>query len=423
MKTNQLQKNIPNGWIEDNIGKYGSCIRGVSYSPRDLRDTKDDSSIDLLRSNNIKDDKLNLSDVQIVLKTKVSKDQILKKGDIFICMSNGSKSLVGKNVFMKDDTEYTIGAFCALFHLKSEKVLPTFVKQLFLSDNYLRQIQDSLAGTSINNLKNSHIEDLKFLFPPKPEQEKISEILSKVDEQIEKTEKVIEETEKLKNGLMQELLTKGIGHTKFKKTKIGDMPEGWQIKSLEESSEKLVVGFVGTCDPFYTDIPGIPMLRTGNLKISGLDLNDLKYVTEAFHNKNKKSQLTPGDIVISRHGNNGLACFIPKTLTKANCLNIVIIRANKDILLPLYLYYVINSPLSKKQIDSKTGGSTQKVINTGDIGLVKIGIPPLDEQEKISDILFNVDEKISVNKKLKEKLTKLKKGLMSDLLSGKIRVV
>ena len=70
---------------------------------------------------------------------------------------------------------------------------------------------------------------LIFLYPPLKEQQKIASILSNVDELIQKTEQIIEQTQRLKKGLMQRLLTKGIGHTKFKKTELGEIPEEWKL--------------------------------------------------------------------------------------------------------------------------------------------------------------------------------------------------
>ena len=60
------------------------------------------------------------------------------------------------------------------------------------------------------------------------EQQKIAEILTTVDEAIEKTAQIIEKTKEVKKGLMQNLLTRGIGHKKFKKTEIGEIPEEWE---------------------------------------------------------------------------------------------------------------------------------------------------------------------------------------------------
>ena len=68
--------------------------------------------------------------------------------------------------------------------------------------------------------------------PPLKEQQKIASILSNVDELIQKTEQIIEQTQRLKKGLMQRLLTKGIGHTKFKKTELGEIPEEWNIITI-----------------------------------------------------------------------------------------------------------------------------------------------------------------------------------------------
>ena len=73
------------------------------------------------------------------------------------------------------------------------------------------------------------------------EQQKIAEILSTVDETIEKTDSIIEETRQLKKGLMQKLFTEGIGHTRFKETKIGRIPEEWEVVKLDEIT-KIMVG-------------------------------------------------------------------------------------------------------------------------------------------------------------------------------------
>ena len=395
MKTNQIQKNIPSGWIQDDMGTYGSCVRGVSYSPVDLREIKDESSIALLRSNNIKNDQLNLSDVQIVSKTKVSDNQILKKGDIFICMSNGSKPLVGKNVFIDDDEGYTIGAFCALFHPDSKKIIPSFVKQLFLSDNYLRQIQDSLAGTSINNLKNSHIEDLKFLFPPKPEQEKISEILGKVDEAIEKTGEVVYENRKLKKGLMQELLGKSKNLTRAKFSDLVRL-KNEKFNPKENENRKYI-------SLEYMEQDGGKLLGFGNSSEtksinSIFKKNDILFgKLRPYLRKYWKADfdgVCTGEIMV----------FEPKLKTDTD-----------------FVFQLVQTDGFIDNSISKSFGTKMPRTDWNIISEYKISIPPPKEREKIGEILSTIDEKITINKKLKEKLVQLKKGLMADLLSGKVR--
>ena len=83
----------------------------------------------------------------------------------------------------------------------------------------------------------SQYQELEIVLPKKDEQRKIVEILESVDSEIEKTDHVIAATEKLKKGLMQQLFTRGIGHTKFKKTEIGEIPEQWSVKKVSDLFE------------------------------------------------------------------------------------------------------------------------------------------------------------------------------------------
>lgn len=87
-------------------------VKGVSYKPDDLHFYLDDNSVVLLRANNIDDGKINFDDVVYVDRSKVSTEQYLKKGDILICASSGSKNLVGKAGTFNLDIECTFGAFC-----------------------------------------------------------------------------------------------------------------------------------------------------------------------------------------------------------------------------------------------------------------------------------------------------------------------
>ena len=199
------------------------------------------------------------------------------------------------------------------------------------------------------------------------------------------------------------------------------IPNNWQFKKIKEVSEKLVVGFVGTCNPFYTDERGIPMLRTTNVEEGNLELRNLKYVTKEFHEKNKKSHLKENDLLVSRHGENGEACLV-RGLKEANCLNIVIIRPNKKLFDPVFFEIAFNSQLVRKQIRRTTAGGVQGVVNTSEIGKTKIPIPSIEEQQKISLIIQSVGSKISYFKSKKSNLENIKKGLMQKLLTGQIRV-
>ena len=171
--------------------------------------------------------------------------------------------------------------------------------------------------------------------------------------------------------------------------------------TIDSITERVKVGFVGTCEKYYTDESGIPMLRTGNITEKGIDLSDLKYVTEEFHIKNKKSQIHFGDILIARHGLNGQANVYNGP--DAQCLNAVVIVPNLKVASSVFLAGLINSPMVKKQIDRTLVGSTQHVINTKSIAGLTVRIPDMRVQQEYESFVTQVDKsKVAVQKALDE---------------------
>lgn len=123
-------------------------IRGVSYKPGDLHDSLDENSVALLRANNIGDGLINFDDIVYVDKRKVSAGQYLRKGDILICASSGSKNLVGKAAQVQFDGEYTFGAFCKV--VRPTRISADFLGMYFQSPTYRNLISNLAQGANIN---------------------------------------------------------------------------------------------------------------------------------------------------------------------------------------------------------------------------------------------------------------------------------
>jgi len=119
------------------------------------------------------------------------------------------------------------------------KVIPEWVLYLFIRLWNLGVFR-SLCHRHVHQagISNRDILLLQIPLPPLPEQKKIAEILSVVDRAIEETDEAIEKTEKLKRGLMEKLLTGGIGHTDFQDTEIGRIPRDWKVVRLGEVCKK-----------------------------------------------------------------------------------------------------------------------------------------------------------------------------------------
>jgi type I restriction enzyme S subunit len=157
------------------------------------------------------------------------------------------------------------------------------------------------------------------------------------------------------------------------------------------------------------------MYRTGNLNGLKLNQDDLKYVTREFHEQNKKSQLKKGDILIARHGDSGKAVNYEFS-EEANCLNIVIIRPDLNKCNYRFLADSINSPVISQHIKSLSAGSTQAVINTSEIEKLDIGIPiSIEEQDKIADSLYILDNLITLHQRKCDEIKNLKQAMLQKM--------
>jgi type I restriction enzyme S subunit len=144
------------------LGELGSIVRGVGYKPQDLLDEYGTDCCILLRSNNISRSKVNFKDINILPNNKVKKEQFLIKDDFAICMSNGSKELVGKAAkFTPDSKNVAVGSFCAVMRPNS-MISTDLLEHLFASKSYRFAIKRALSGSAINNLKPSDIEGLSL---------------------------------------------------------------------------------------------------------------------------------------------------------------------------------------------------------------------------------------------------------------------
>lgn len=284
------------------------------------------------------------------------------------------------------------------------------------------------VGSTVKSLRLPIIQSIDVLLPSLPEQKKIAEILSTVDDEIQKTDEIITATEKLKIGLMQQLFTRGIGHTKFKESEIGEVPSDWWVVKIKDSPVQLIDGDRGINYPKLQDFSSggyCLFLSNKNIKGDNFVFSDLQFITREKDETLRKGKLQRGDVVLTTRGTVGNVGYYNRSITFENIRinsGMLILRAFEGIE-EEYLYHLMKSPLLKQKYLEVASGSAQPQLPIRSLEHVYIPLPPEDEQLKIAEISKVADEKISVNQKLKEKLTLLKKGLMQDLLSGKKRTI
>ena len=291
-----------------------------------------------------------------------------------------------------------------------------------------KEIRSITGNSGREGLNLGIIKEIKIALPSILEQQKIADILSKVDELIELTEKIIDETGELKKGLMQKLLTKGIGHTKFKKTEFGEIPVGWEIKKIGDFIINLDAGVSVNSKNRVANDGEFGILKT-SAAFNGI-FSPRKHKT-INTNEISKACINPkaDNIIISRMNTSELVgesayiakdypnLFLPDRLWQTNFKN------KKEICVK-WLSFLLTSNKIKKIISNAATGTSgsMKNISKKFIFNLKISTPSLSEQKQIASILSKVDEQIQDNKKELKHLRELKKGLMQDLLTGKVRV-
>lgn len=372
-----------------------------------------------------------------------SQERALRKGNYAYYGANGVQGYIddyifeGEHVLLAEDGGYfdewdsrpisylVTGRFWVNNHahiLKAKKDNETrFVHYSLVHRNILKHIN----GGTRAKLNQSDMREIQFLRPPLPEQQKIAAILTSVDNVIEKTEAQINKLQDLKKGMMQELLTKGIGHSEFKDSPVGRIPKGWEVETLIDLSLNGVSNGVFR-DPKkvgngYKLINVYDMYQGFGVDIDSLELLELK------RGEFERNKVEFGDIFFTRSSLKleGIAyCNI--NFSKRDDLtfdgHLMRIRPNTKKVHPKFLAYYCLSDFSRRFFMSCAKHSTMTTIGQKDIAPLPVSIPTLEEQERIVNSLDSVEKlKLELIGKL-EKSKGLKKSLMQDLLAGKVRV-
>ena len=428
------------------LGRLGELVRGfrgVSYKPDDLRTTVDEYSVVLLRSNNIQGSYLNFEDIQIVPTSIVSEQQVLNKGDIAVCMSNGSRQLVGKSGVYDGSypTTLTVGAFCSIFRCFCEDDVG-YVRYLFQSLEYQHSIDILLAGSAINNLKNSDIESILLPIAPKEKRAKIAEILGDLDRYIQIAIASIDKFNAIKQGMMADLFSRGIdpatGQLRpsvqdapelYNDSPLGPVPKSWSVELLKKRLNGH--GFIQT-GPFgsqlhaydYVD-SGVPVVMPQDLLDGEISTDKISYISPDKAETLSRHKLASNDVILSRRGDLTRSAFVDSGngskgfLCGTGCL---LMRSKPEIICAGWFSNLYGTRLVQAQIDGLAVGTTMANLNSSILGKLLLPFPLVSEQQQIYKRLQIVKSQLKANISELHKLQSQKAGLMHDLLTGKVPV-
>ena len=390
--------------------------RGNNYPKSD--DFTDDGFCLFLSAKNITKNGFRLDEKQFISEEK---DNLLRKGKLkdldIIITTRGSVGHIAYN----ENIQYSnmrINSGMVILRNNDENINQKYIYKLFASSVIQRQIEKIAFGSAQPQLTVKEINNLKIPLPPLKEQEKIADILCSADDKIDAIASQIEKAEILKKGLLQKLLSEGIGHSEFKDSELGKIPESWEIDKLENLTTKIGDGLHGT--PKYVEESDYYFINGNNLNGKSIEITEnTKCVSEEEYTKNKKI-LDDTTVLLSINGTIGsLAYYSNETVMLGK--SVAYMNSNNRIS-KQFLFYLLRSSHILDYFMLELTGTTIKNLSLKTIRNTKIPLPPLKEQKQIADILSTADEKLEVLRAKKQMYETLKKGLLQKLLSGEIRV-
>lgn len=409
MKSNQSQKNIPNGWQQVKLGDIGNSYSGIAGK------NKEDFGFGkpfISYMNIYLNWKINPNINDFVnIKNGDNQNQV-KYGDIFFTTSSETPDEVGiaSVLLEKNIGEVYLNSFCFGFRLHNFKIIiPEYSRYFFRAKPFRVEMAIIAQGATRFNLSKKYFNKVLLNLPPLPEQNRIVAVLETWDKTIENLNKKIEIKKQIKKGLMQDLLTG--------KKRLRGFKEKWEIVRLGDVSD-FINGFTFKSSTYIND--GIYKIITiSNVQDGFMLIDEPKTINELPSNINKEQILKKGDILISMTGNVGRVCVV----NYDNCLlnqrvgKVISKNFNKDLL----FLFLRDRKFLNQMIGSAQGGA-QGNLSTGDITEYSFNAPKSKKEQKaIANILTTADKEITELEKKLEIIKEQKKYLLNNLITGTIR--
>ncbi len=292
--------------------------------------------------------------------------------------------------------------------------------------------------TGIINLKFEEYLNADIEVPADlAEQRAIAQILDTLDTAICETEALIGKLKAVKQGLLHDLLTRGIdanGQLRppqseapqlYKESPLGWIPKEWDTEPIINLTSNSVIG------PFGSDLvaadyrdSGVPVIFVRDVKPDRLVWKSNVFVSASKAQALAAHEVRAGDVVATKMGFPPcVAAVYPESMSSGIVTaDIVRLRPCTDRICSDWMSMFINSSAVAKQVEQITAGVTRPKVTLRDVRNLLIGLPPLKEQERVLDRLTAMQSRIQLEETSHEKLTAKKAGLMDDLLTGRVRV-
>jgi len=273
------------------------------------------------------------------------------------------------------------------------------------------------------------------------QQERIAKILSTVDTAIEQSEALVAKTQQIKAGLMHDLFTRGVtsdGHLRppreeapklYKESPLGWIPKEWGCESLDELLAKTACPM--RSGPFGSALlkdelveNGVPLLGIDNVFAERFVAEYRRFVTRHKFVELSRYSVFPGDVIITIMGTVGRCCVAPDELGDAlSSKHLWTMTFDQRRVLPDLVCWQLNHAYwVKSWFERQAQGAVMDAIQSSTLRTLRLPVPPMDEQLLMRDRYVAYETRLSTEREKLAKLLQMKRGLMHDLLTGRVRV-
>jgi type I restriction enzyme S subunit len=417
---------VPEGWEVKKIADFAKVMGGKRL-PEGAEYVIDKTEHPYIRVTDFLERTISLTDLKYIdhethLKVK---RYIISKEDVYISIA-GTVGIAGVIPEVLHNANLTENA-AKICEIKN--VDKNFLSYQINSDNVQQEILTYIGAAVQPKLALFRIEKLQIKIPSLVEQQQIASILSTLDRTIEATQKLIDKEKMVKKGLMADLLTHGIDEQgrirspqthRYVDSPLRMIPEGWEVKHLSELADIVGGGTPAREVEEYWKNGNIPWATPTDItkEKTGKYIDHTEECITAKGLSSSSAKLIPtNSILLTSRANIGFMRLNTKPMaTNQGFASVVPFEDNAQ-----FLYYLLD--IYVPYMHRRAYGTTFPEISKTEVKNIPVVIPKsIDEQQKIATILSAQDRKIETEETNLAKLQNLKKGLMGDLLSGKVRV-
>lgn len=355
------------------------------------------------------------------------------EGDVLL--NSTGTGTIGRSVVFRENGTFIVDGHVTALRPKVSKCSSTWLSAVLQSPWGQEHLERFCYAGSTNQVELS-ASALRVSAVPAPsydEQSKIAEILDTLDSAIRGTEAVVAKLKAMKQGLLHDLLTRGIdanGDLRlpqpeaphlYKQTLLGWLPKEWDCVELDQIVDNQRPVVYGILMPGHGYEGGVPVIKVRDI-VGGRILADQLLLTDPrIDFEYRRSRLKGGDLLFTIRGSVGRMAIVPDDLENANITQDTARLALKGVD-ARFVAAFLETEMPRRFISNHTIGVAVQGINLRDVRRIPMAKPTEGEDVVIAEKLSEMERKLSLEIAELDKLRLQKSGLMDDLLIGRTPV-